>query len=332
MGSEGWSVGEDTVSFSSQLEATQAFLSVRDGGLVIGDWNRVPCKNWRSPAGWSSDRRGDASFRAFCGWDCSCCGGSQADMARVVGGLGIGCSTQPEAKVGQVCMTRFESRGSHARPSSRIDMAVTAGTEDGLWTLVEEAPPLVDNGKRASDHQWVVVESELSQPIMGERRPLPIQVKGSPLAELNASIFRDMLLLEGAARDMEDAMASATAEGKSQVQEWVRVLRGMAEQSHALASQLVEARRAAGRGPKGGMETAYGNYESVRRRLSLALQERCLARKSGKEPDFISLQLLFHRKTGLLRRFKFAADHEPDEDRRVDAGWAAVVVKPPALP
>ena len=63
--------GEGDCSFSVQLQAAFDWLEEDGGGLLVGDLNRVPCKNWRS-SGRLLDED-DVALRGWTGWTCACC-------------------------------------------------------------------------------------------------------------------------------------------------------------------------------------------------------------------------------------------------------------------
>ena len=61
--------------FEAQLRGMREWLQAQGGGLVLGDFNHVPCRRWRASGGALSAQ--DRLMRRFCGAVCAaeCCGG-----------------------------------------------------------------------------------------------------------------------------------------------------------------------------------------------------------------------------------------------------------------
>ena len=80
--------GFSTSGFAEQVREAKAWVMERGGGLVMGDFNHVPCKRWRtSGKAPASELR---LMRGLCGAVCACCGAEHGAGGRVVGGDGSG--------------------------------------------------------------------------------------------------------------------------------------------------------------------------------------------------------------------------------------------------
>jgi hypothetical protein len=90
--------GVFTAAFREQVDAAEAWVRDRGGGLVLGDFNHVPCRAWRVSrvALSASDRR----LRRLCGAVCgaACCTATSAGADRVVGGDGGGDGAEGSAE------------------------------------------------------------------------------------------------------------------------------------------------------------------------------------------------------------------------------------------
>ena len=169
-----------TSGFGPQLREAEAWADERGGGLVLGDFNHVPCRLWRA----SKAAMGtlDGQMRRFCGAVCDdgCCGGARpvgahrqegARACRVVGGAGDGEAGSVEGEPG---WTRFAtSEGRLHRPTARYDVAVALGREEGQWRLVEQMPAEHELGA-FSDHLLVVVERNTVSAEERERRAVAV--------------------------------------------------------------------------------------------------------------------------------------------------------------
>ena len=150
--------GVFTAAFREQVDAAEAWVRDRGGGLVLGDFNHVPCRKWRvSRAALSAM---DKRLRKLCGTVCeaTCCRASVGGGAdRVVGGDGGGDGA-PGSAEGEPGWTRFATADGRIRgPTARYDFAVAIGCEEGAWRLTEQVPA---EGETAdfSDHLLVMVE------------------------------------------------------------------------------------------------------------------------------------------------------------------------------
>ena len=123
---------EASERFESQLRSSLDWLEQRSGGLLLGDFNRVVCRKWRLGTSVrlnSSDR----ALRQAARWGCECCARDDDPDAeeRMVRGPG-----------GYETPTRYSTEfGKWGAGTARIDGAISVGSEEGRWVVVEEVFP-----------------------------------------------------------------------------------------------------------------------------------------------------------------------------------------------
>ena len=223
-----------SAAFGQQLKEAETWLRERGGGLVLGDFNHVPCRRWRV-SGVALTAQ-DKLMRRFCGAVCEseCCSGmmhveGRSAEGRVVGGdggeVGGGAAGEPG-------WTRFSTPGGNlGAPTARLDLAIACDSEEGAWRLTEQVPADSEGGA-FSDHLLIVVERRVAVVAERERRAATV-ARGQGL---QARLTRAALAARGGelAHTLREA-ARAVAHGAS-------------SQVDAVTQALVEAGREAERG------------------------------------------------------------------------------------
>ena len=129
--------------FKATLSSADSWLRARGGGLLFGDFNRVPCAEWRASR--APLDSADRALRTLTRWSCECCrrvgDPSASDANTIAGGDGgIGSDSG---------WTRYATHASVlGAATSRIDLAVTIGG-GAVWT--EQANILPINGGTRSE-------------------------------------------------------------------------------------------------------------------------------------------------------------------------------------
>ena len=222
-----------SAAFGEQLREAETWLRERGGGLVLGDFNHVPCRKWRVSNVVLTAQ--DKLMRRFCGAVCEsgCCSGMMlADgrnaEGRVVGGGGGGVSGGAADEVG---WTRFTTPGGNlGAPTSRLDLAIACDAEEGAWRLIEQVPAEGEAGA-FSDHLLVMVERRVTLVAERERRAAAVALGQGLQARLTRA-----------------ALAARAGELAHTLREAARaVAYGAGSQIDAVTQVLVEAGREAER-------------------------------------------------------------------------------------
>ena len=142
-----------------QFREATGWLGGQEGGLLMGDLNRVPCVRWR--AGAHVLGKADAFLRRWQGArGCTCCqtaqGGEEGE------GEGAELIEDPRRRgTAEEHSTRVELRkGVAPRWTARLDQIWACGTEMGGWALDGLIRAETDGGgargtRLISDHVWV---------------------------------------------------------------------------------------------------------------------------------------------------------------------------------
>ena len=175
---------------AEQLRAAREWVDEASGGIIGGDFNRVPCVKWRarqtggtangSDTAAAATRLSDDDLRVrdITGWRCSCCveAGEQPAVCSLIRRAGAEDMNEAPA------FTRWRtSAGRFGEASSAIDYVVQSGGEMGRWkqrhVLRCERQDARGAVKAVSDHAYVVVEAKRSRKggtAEGRPKPLPI--------------------------------------------------------------------------------------------------------------------------------------------------------------
>ena len=256
--------GQVSRGVSAQLAAARACTEAAGGGVIIGDFNAVPCKRWRT-AGTAIGVSGRL-LRRICGRVCSCCSPTSESpdaTCYVIGGAGLG----PWSGEAQIGWTRFATQaGTWTRPTSRIDFGVALGSEGGAWRIRDQTAPAWETGSH-SDHVLVEVERDVTIESGRELRARPAWRGGGGPLRNGRSVEAVAAKRLGGRYDVEFELrrlaAEATATGGSACE--------------AVTCKLVELARAEARGAKQEIEadkacvaSARGNYHDWKQRLRWA--------------------------------------------------------------
>ena len=114
-------------SFQGQLHAAEEWLLSNGGGLLVGDFNRVPCTSFRANPKYVLNED-DRALRRVCGFRCDCCAPTVDGPSRLVGRDGAV----------KVDWTHFDSTGAGV---SRLDFGVEIGVSTGRWKLIDTFRP-----------------------------------------------------------------------------------------------------------------------------------------------------------------------------------------------
>ena len=294
-------------SFENQIRTASSWLESNGGGLLTGDFNRVPCYKWRmsSPSGQASSHQmnpGDLEMRRVTKWNCTCCGTQSIDLGghRLVGGVGKvldGSDRDTRA----IRPTRFvESQETSTKGlligTARLDVAVQLGKDEECWRQAEAVMPLAGgvgkggDDKLLSDHQFVMV-TRVFTPVgsMGEGRLGTIRFGKKKLKCMVREDYHEKVLDDGWVRQVQQDAVLAEQQGKSELEAWTRATRKAAEEA------VVSAKTRAGVVKDRHGQNAHGDYQSWMRRLLKARELRRLRA----DPFVYGGSLLWHRKTGL---------------------------------
>jgi hypothetical protein len=177
--------------FKATLSSADSWLRARGGGLLFGDFNRVPCAEWhasRAPLD-SADR----ALRTLTRWSCECCrrvgDPSASDANTIAGGDGgIGSDSG---------WTRYATHASVlGAATSRIDLAVTIGG-GAVWTEQANILPISggtrSEGLAVSDHTLNVysLPLETSRSSRTQRPRAPQLPRGSAAAAAVAECLHE---------------------------------------------------------------------------------------------------------------------------------------------
>ena len=276
-------------SFLAQLNALRDWVQAQGGGLVLGDFNRVPCMSWREPRPSGKLSKDGEALQLTMGWRCSCCSPSGAVPS--AGGL------VEEAGGG----VSWSHRSSSSQ--AKLDFGFAVG---GGWggEAVSQLVWAEDGGQRVGDHALLTLRVRLSSAgsRLGEDRPKPLPFKGRNAKGESArgqELFRQWWQQQEVAAGVRaDALQAqqgrwASAVGGSGVAVYVKAIRGAAEA--AMAEAAAEAERRQVLEACGGSTSAKQEYRSWFRRLEVAVR----ARREGTSTEDESLRMLFHAKAGL---------------------------------
>ena len=259
--------GVFTATFREQVDAAEAWVRDRGGGLVLGDFNHVPCRKWRVSRVALSAM--DKRLRRLCGAVCEaeCCRASTGGGAdRVVGGDGGGDGAVGAAE-GEPGWTRFATtEGRVQGPTARYDFAVAMGREEGAWRLAEQ---VLAEGERAdfSDHLLVVVERQVAPAAARERRAVSVVRGRGKLARLTRTVLRERAgELAWELREAARAVAWGVA---SQIDAVTQALVAAGREAEVCA--MWQLRKRAGRGVQSSAEQVLHDWQA---RLRWALRAR----------------------------------------------------------
>ena len=281
-------------NFCTQLGAAEEWLQAQGGGILVGDFNRVPCSAFRK--GDHTLSADDLALRKLMRFQCACC---QAPGEE-------GCLRLIGRGVAEECLggwTRFEGEEG----TSCIDFGVAVGhREEGKWTESERFRPAVVEQKRNRDGDGAVVALSdhaalrlhrtvvFASPVVLQQRPRGVNFSRGREGTQVLDAFRSMV----------------------RCAEWKETVRGQVEQAEGsrvqvLAALIVQAawraaanvksekrkRAAAAAEACRGKESAKGLHNSWCKRLRAAVGYR----DSGMSPWECTDKLLFHPATGLRR-------------------------------
>ena len=259
--------GVFTTAFREQVDAAEAWVRDRGGGLVLGDFNHVPCRKWRvSRAALSAS---DKRLRRLCGTVCeaTCCRASVGGGAgRVVGSDGGGDGAVGAAE-GEPGWTRFATADGRMRgPTARYDFAVAIGCEEGAWQLTEQVPA---EGETAdfSDHLLVVVERQVVPAAAREKRAVSVARGPGKLACLTRAGLRERA--GELAWELREAARAVAWGAASQIDAVTQALVAAGREAEGCAMRQL--RKRAGRGVQCSAEQVLRDWQA---RLRWALQAR----------------------------------------------------------
>ena len=278
-------IAEGRLCFAQQVARMEDWIG--GGGLMGGDWNRVPLRAWRVAAEpLSAD---DRRVSRLCGLE-----GAQAPgpaATSLVGGTGAGASTEwtrwhtSGAWYSQPGWARRCMRSRFREPTARIDYAIAIGSEGGAWrerlVLQPTDEDELGRGWALSDHAYCVYERPAATKVkLGDRRPLPLPVGGAKGdADVRALYLAKTQEEAGFAASMEEAAEITLAAKGSRMRGTVDALVAPGEES----VREVAARRAAAASVavrQGAAETPKDRYQQWMARLQEALRRRA----EGVEP------------------------------------------------
>ena len=269
--------------FGKQLGAAEDWLQSQGGGVLVGDFNRVPCSAFRK--GEHGLTQDDLALRKLTRFRCGCC---QAPCEEGVQRL-IGMGAAEKWLDG---WTRFEAGVG----TSCIDFGVAIGLrEEGRWSETERFRPAGPDGE-LSDHVALRLHRAVvfASPVVLQQRPRGVNFSKGKEGALVLDAFRT------AVRELQWKVELGRCVDEAQGSK-VQVLASMIVQAawRAVASVKLEKRKraAAAAEAQRGRESARGLHNSWCRRLRAAVGYR----DSGIPPWDCKDQLLFHTATGLRR-------------------------------
>ena len=306
---------EGDSNFGQQLGAAEDWLREHGGGLLVGDFNRVPCCTFRKGAHvLAAD---DLQLRKLARWRCTCCQAPVEDGGQRLVGAGVA-----ESWLGG--WTRFDGEEG----TSCIDFGIAVGDkEEGKWVETERVRPAKvgaagarqhgggaeghrGRGERSrsrsrsrdrqceqvalSDHAAIFLQRTVvfASPVVLPQRPKGVNFsKGSEGAAIKSSFME-------AVRDLTwKAELRAAAEGAAG--EAVQTMSAAIVQAAWRAHAQVRAgkRQRAANNCMQGRESARGAHNSWCKRLRAAVGYRDL----GVSPWDCTDKVLFHPATGLVR-------------------------------
>ena len=187
--------------YITQVEAAEAWMESRGGGVVIGDHNHVACRRWRAKV--KALGAADKRARQLTGGVCTCCAGRDDEAVRWVRPRGVALP-----------FTRAATRdGEWNKETAYIDYAVATGCEAGAWRAKEHVPAETTEGRSLSDHVAVVIERDVGRAGRAGFRPKSVLRQGSKLqqkelAEELRVKFKQMDFKMEVTRAVKDAEAS----------------------------------------------------------------------------------------------------------------------------
>ena len=254
-------------SHALQLAKAREWIDEGGGGLLGGDFNRVPCCSWRTPQmrKLSDD---DLRMRDACGWRCACCkeDGEMAASSRLVGASDAG--TVPP-------WTRWHTKnGIRQHPTACIDYVIAFGSEEHRWTSEVAAPAVKCSGTSGdvvvSDHSWISVISR-EEVTKGDVRPKPTVLNTAK----EKAAFTDAMGTTTA--DIRAGVHAAEGQEGSAVEAAVVALVAAGKRAVETAADTIEASQ----GQDKRRDTPQGRYQTWRKRLKYALRLRA----RGVEPS-----------------------------------------------
>ena len=300
----------DTLAAVRQLEAAEGWIGEAGGGVMMGDFNHVPCVQWRR--GNHQLNRPDQKIRELTGWSCACCGFG-ASAHRVIGGAYSGGGSGGIG--GDVGWTRFDSeRGSWGTPSARIDYGIAIGKEEGAWALREQVPAEQRNGDRTevlSDHLLIGICRTIKKRARENERPQPVDLGIGKESTIRQAL-RSMKAGLGSA--MRAARAN-TALGVSHYGRAVAALIGEAKKVGAAEKETERKAREKGATPRRS-PTPKMRRQQWRARLRTAVMRQ----RRGDNPFACDDPVLFHWHISGLSRLRLWTRREG-----AAATWNAIV-------
>ena len=277
-------------SFVTQADAA-ANVVAAGGGLLLGDFNFVPCASWRTGQGEAAasgyNKVHMERVQGLFGWACACCTPNRPPS----GGHVVGPWRQED---GTVIWTRREATAAGWQ-YARIDGAAAYGREEPLWSMEQplwpaderEGFPRLD----LSDHAVIRMVRTAPLTCGGEWRPTAVKLgeRGGAISDA----YEVATARRGLKVAVQLAQEECLADGGAEVDALVSQLRAAAE-----AAVLEDAER------RGGVSDGDGQGTSARCEHNSWLARLNAARtfaKAGADPREVACPLLFHRATGLRK-------------------------------
>ena len=275
-------------SFVTQADAA-ANAVASGGGLVLGDFNFVPCASWRTGQG-EEAATGYAKVhmervQGLFGWTCACCTPGRPPSA----GFVVGPWRRED---GSIVWTRREATAAGWQ-YARIDGAAAYGREASLWRM--EAPMWPADEREGfprldlSDH--AVIQLIRTAPAAAGLEWRPSAVKLGDRDGGTSEAFESMTACRQFQVTTQLAQEECVRQGDAEVDALVSQLRAAAEAVVAEAADSASG----GEVGAGAGTSARCEHNSWLARLNAA---RRLA-KDGALPGEVDCPLLFHRATGL---------------------------------
>ena len=290
-------------AFCLQLRAAEAYARRGVSGLVVGDFNHVPCRSWR--CGFDQLSKGDLAMRKLAGWSCGCCDGlappDEHTSACIV----------PSADDSLSGWTRFHTGGGVLGDgTSRIDYAVGFPREHRWACRAVDIATVSDTNAPLSDHAVVLFDCPANvTAACRDTRPSAPRLNATDSAELTRRLRDGGEAHESLLRDV----ANARRRDLPAADVVVRVVNAEREAiADARREELREHRRLCQRSLRG--------RTSAERELSswrAFLRQAIAARNAGVSAFAASMTMpsgVLHPRSG-LRRYRGGGGN----------GWAGVI-------
>ena len=292
-------------SFARQLHEVVEWTEA-EGGVIVGDFNRVMCERWRSAQYrlTADDRR----VRDAAGWRCACC---DAGCRGGVGAAVVGIAAHGD---GSPSHTRWQTlRGRRMDSTARIDYAICRGLERGEWRERSALPPDVGESKSGfwtvSDHAYVTIERSVQDKArLDVRRPMPFPVgrrNGDPAVRRR---YGERVHEAAFAASLKDGAAAAGLRGGARLS---GVTEGLVQAAKEVTEQVRIERKFQ---PSVRKETPKQRYQGWMTRLRSALQ---LAEKGGSPRHLVGSPLQYCKQFERMARLR-----KPDGEV-----WAHIIAR-----